>query len=104
MKIGPVNHARWLTTANMFLRLWISDNNFNDEDLRKLKLIVEFIVGVYYPMWFSVKVKHNWVEAPRLVLEQVMLVREQEHNVQEIVWLFVASSSRFAHSENNLQT
>ena len=104
LEIGPVNHARWLTTANRFLRLWISENNFEEEDMRKLKLIVQFIVGVYYPMWFSVKVKHSWIEAPRHVLEQVMLVREQEHNVQEIVWPFVASSSWFAHSENILQT
>ena len=47
--IGPVNHSRWLTTANRFLRLWVSQHGFKGKELTNLKLICEFIVGVYYP-------------------------------------------------------
>ena len=57
MEIGPVNHSRWLTTGNRFMRLYVSKHGFKGKNLKNLKLIVEFIV-VYYPMWFEAKVKH----------------------------------------------
>ena len=50
LEIGPVYHARWLTTANRFLKLWVSKHNFKGTYLAELKLIVGFIVGIYYPM------------------------------------------------------
>ena len=51
LKIGPISHARWLTTANRFMRLYISKHGFRGNNLKNLKLIVEFIVSVYYVMW-----------------------------------------------------
>ena len=48
-------------------------------------MIVEFIVGVYYPVWFEVKVKHNYTYGPRHLLTQLVLVRMQKKKVQEIV-------------------
>ena len=53
MDIGPVNHSRWLTTANRFMRLYVSKHGFKGKNLTNLKLIVEFIVGVYYTLWFK---------------------------------------------------
>ena len=64
MDIGPVNHSRWLTTANRFIRLSVSKDGFKGKNLTNLQLIVEFIVGVYYPLWFEAKVKNNFTEGP----------------------------------------
>ena len=64
LEIGPVNHSRWLTTANRFLRMYCSKNGFSGKDERNLNLIVE----VYFPMWFNIKVHHSWLEGPRLNL------------------------------------
>ena len=71
MDIGPVNHSRWLTTANRFMRLYVSKHGFKGKNLTNLKLIVEFIVGVYYPLGFEAKVKNNFTEGPKLVLKQL---------------------------------
>ena len=68
MDIGPVNHSRWLTAANRFMRLYVCKHGFKGKNLTNLKLIVEFIVGVYYPLWFEAEVKNNFTEGPKLVL------------------------------------
>ena len=81
LEIGPVNHSRWLTTANRFLRMYCSKNGFSGKDERNLNLIVE----VYFPMWFNIKVHHSWLEGPRHALHQVKLVNLQQKEVQDIV-------------------
>ena len=56
LEIGPVCHSRWLTTALRFCRIWVSKHGIG-ENLNKLRLIVEYIVGVYVPNWFNIKIK-----------------------------------------------
>ena len=104
MDIGPVNHAHWLTTANRFLRMWVSKHGFRGKYLTNLKLIVQFIIGVYYPMWFEAKVKHSFIEGPRHVLKQLELIRMQEQKVQNLVSATVTRSAWYSHSEAVLQT
>ena len=65
LEIGPVNHARWNTTGNRFLRLYVSKHGFKGKEKKNLMLIIEFLVGVYYPCWLMNKVKNNWLEWPR---------------------------------------
>lgn len=104
LDIGPVNHSRWLTTANRFLRLYVCKHGFTGKNLSNLKLIVEFIIGVYYPMWFNAKVKHSFIHGPRHVLKQLELVRIQNKKVRAIVSPHVARSAWYSHSEAVLQT
>ena len=60
MKAGTVSHSRWLTTANAFMRLYVSNHGLTDPAvLKTLKVITIFIVGVYYHCWFEIKVKHD---------------------------------------------
>ena len=40
-------------------------------------MIVEFIVGVYVPTWFMIKVKHNLTEGPRHLLSQLKQLKTQ---------------------------
>ena len=56
LEIGPVYHARWLTATNRFLKLWVSKHRFKSKELANLRKIIEFIIGVYHPMWFEAKV------------------------------------------------
>ena len=104
MDIGPVNHSRWLTTANRFMRLYVSKHGFKGKNLTNLKLIVEFIVGVYYPLWFEAKVKNNFTEGPKLVLKQLELVRLQNKKVRDLVAPHIKRSAWYSHSEAVLQT
>ena len=93
-----------MTSANRILRLWVSKHQLKGKDLKNLTLLVEFIIGVYYPCWFNIKVKHSWIEGPRHVLFQLECLRSQNRQVIDIVEPTVSRSAWFAHSENILQT
>ena len=104
MYIGPVNHSRWLTTPNQFLRMWVSKHGFKGKNLTNLRLIVEFIIGVYYPMWVESKVKNSFLDGPSHVFKQLELIRLQNQKGQNIVAETVAREARYSHSEAVLQT
>ena len=63
------------------------------QNLAILRLIIEFIIEVYYPIWFEVKVKHNFIEDPKLLLKMLELVWLQKNKVQEIVAPHIARSA-----------
>ncbi|GBO11630.1 hypothetical protein AVEN_43815-1 [Araneus ventricosus] len=54
---GMANFFRWLTTANRILRLYISTSDPSNE----LITLVVFILKVYVPSWFRIKV-HNSIK------------------------------------------
>ena len=58
---GPHSNSRWLTCANRILRLYISDVKLSDE----MKLLVSYIMKIYTPEWFEIKLH------PSLKLETV---------------------------------
>ncbi|GBM13749.1 hypothetical protein AVEN_90013-1 [Araneus ventricosus] len=47
---GTLNFARWLTTSNRILRLYISTSDPSNE----LITLVVFILKVYAPSWFRI--------------------------------------------------
>ena len=53
-KIGPLNHARWLTLAIRLLCLY-SRGSYQPDLQEKLQLLVRFIVEVYSLSWFEIK-------------------------------------------------
>lgn len=103
LEVGPVSHSRWLTTALRFCRLWISKHNLRGKALETLRLITEFVVGVYIPTWFYVKVRSKWVEGPRHILYQLECLRSQRKEVLSTVMPTVQRSAWYAHSEAVLQ-
>ena len=56
MAVGKTGHSRWLTTANLFCDWWCRRHGLEGELLARLREIVSFIVNVYYPCWFRIKV------------------------------------------------
>ena len=104
LEIGPMNHSRWLTTACRFLRLWVSKHGLKaGKTLTNLQLIVEFIVGVYIPNWFNIKVNHGWEKGPNHLLYQLQLLRSQNKKVINIVMPYVERNAYYAHPESVLQ-
>ena len=104
LEIGPVNHSRWLTTANRVLRLYVSLHDLEESDSQNLRLLAEFIVGVYYPCWFKIKVQHKWIEGPRHVLFQIKCLKSQDEVVREAVIPSVKRSAWYIQSEHIIQT
>ncbi|GBN56983.1 hypothetical protein AVEN_233686-1 [Araneus ventricosus] len=61
IKPGPVVHSRWLTTASRILRLYVSTRNPSDN----LVILVTYIMNVYTPDWFGIKMKFSKKEGSR---------------------------------------
>ena len=104
LEIGPVSHSRWLTTANRFWSFWFYFYFLTEKNFKNLSLIIEFIVGVYYPCWFQVKVKHFWLDEPRHVLFPLKQLKYQKEEVIAFVKKTVKRSEWFAFSECIIQT
>ena len=103
LAIGKISHARWLTTANRFLRLWVSKHSIKGQNLKNLQTIVEFIIAVYYPMWFDAKINHHLTNGPHLVLKQINMINSfTKPATKQIVLPYVNSSAWFAHPEHIL--
>ncbi|KAK8383358.1 hypothetical protein O3P69_019021 [Scylla paramamosain] len=97
-------HILWLTTALRFCRIWVAHHILKGNQLYNLRLIVQFIVGVYLPNWFNTKVKSSFSEGPRHVLFQLELLRSQPRKVVQTVEQIIRRSSWYAHREAVLQT
>ena len=76
---------------------------FKGKDLKNLEMIVEFIVAVYYPMWFDANIKYHLTNGPYLVLKQIKLINTYiKPGAKKIVLPYVNSSAWFSHPEHIL--
>ena len=92
-KPGPINHSRWLTLA---IRIMIIYTRSEDPRSELIK-IVSFIVQVYCPCWFLIKLRHNFVNGPSNLFEQMKLIRStQARDVQEVAMKTVQHNAYFA--------
>ena len=96
---GLICHSRWLTTANRFFRLWVSQHWETGENLYRLREIIKFIVGVYYPMWFMIKTRRSRTQGPHHVLQQLRYVRKMSPSGQALIGKYIMSSAWNSHSE-----
>ena len=102
-KIGPVDHSRWLTTANRFCRLYISNHELGEKDRDNLVKIVSFIVYHYGKMWFQIKCRNKLSDGPHNALKNVQILNKcAPKDVMDIVKPVIQRGSWHAHSENIL--
>lgn len=66
-KIGPLNHARWLTLAIRLLCLYTQDYSPN----KNLTKLTHYIVNVYAPSWFSLKMSSKLYDSPRILFSTI---------------------------------
>jgi hypothetical protein len=95
---GPLSHSRWLTTANRLLRLYIATAN----PTSGFKQIVEYVMKVYTPLWFTVKTKHGIDHGAKHVWELVYRSRYLPENLLEVIDPVIARNAFFASPENLL--
>ena len=103
-KCGEIVHSRWLTTGEALMLLWMSDHQFTGITLRKLRFIVNFVVNIYFPMFFEIKVKHKIVDGPKHIVTLLRLLRSQPTEVVSIVKPYVQTGAWFSHPEALLLT
>jgi len=69
-KQESIGHARWLTSANGYLRMKLFGlYNFSIEQQISLNKIVQFIVDVYAPSFFEIFFHPQAVQGPKVVLK-----------------------------------
>lgn len=94
----PISYARWVTTANRTLRLYISTT----KPSANLKGIVIFILNVYAPMWFAIKTRHSCKDGSRHLWECISKTRFLPKKYQAIIDPVIAHNAFYAHPENIL--
>ena len=102
--IGEHNRARWLCTASRLCKALISKHGLNAEDSAKLRVLVTFVVDVYVPMWFQIRLKPHWTFGPIHFLNLLKMLRQQPADVLNIIKHCVIGGAYWAHPESVLQT
>ena len=103
LKIGPVNHSRWLTTASRILRLYISTER-TDPIYKDLRTLAEFIIRSYAQVWFEVKCKPHIVYAAKHFFQMVKTTRYLPARLRRIIDKVLTTNFTAGHCESLLLT
>ena len=95
---GKISHARWLTTANRILRLYIS----TEDPSNNLLLIVDYIMKVYVPIWFAIRSDSSVTSGGKHFFNMVKRISDLDTCVKGIVNPVMARNGYFGHHENIL--
>ncbi len=99
LKIGPLNHSRWLTAASRICKLYASTKSPS----QNLQTITSYIVGIYAPMWFQIKTHDLATDGPKNLYSLMKKSNSiQDENTKNIVQRSIQRNAFFAHSENLL--
>lgn len=80
-KIGPVNHARWLTLAIRLMCVWtrgVCPPELQDE----LYHAVKFIVEVYAVSWFEIKKDNEFSNQQQYIYNMIQRIKNQSDDIQ----------------------
>jgi hypothetical protein len=92
---GILNHARWLTTANRILRLYVS----SAEPSENLVVLANFIVKVYAPAWFCIKKNSSCTDGAKNLFQTIVLSRYLPANLLAVIDPVIQRNGYFGHSE-----
>ncbi|GBM96444.1 hypothetical protein AVEN_133807-1 [Araneus ventricosus] len=90
---GTLNLARWKNTANRILSLYISASN-------ELITLVVFILRVYAPSWFRIKVHHSIKDGARHLWHFIRSSRYLPKKYRNIIEPVISPNTYFAAPEN----
>ena len=96
--LGAVNHARWLTTGNRILRMYIGSEN----PIPKLITLATFVIRVYAPMWFCIKGHSSCENGARHLFSTILRSRYLPKNLLTVIDPVIQGNGYFGHSENLL--
>jgi hypothetical protein len=87
-----------LTAANRLVRLYVSTENPSNS----LKVIVTFIVKVYAPMWFTIKMNPSCKDGAKHVWKTIQRSRYLSTEFKDVIDPVIQRNAYFAHPENLL--
>ena len=99
-----ISHARWLTTASGYLRMFIFGYCVEPAQISRLQRMVSFIVCVYLPAFLAIHLKSSAAEGPSVVLftrDLLLAYKEVDLPVFEAIWKhFVQDASQWLSPKN----
>lgn len=95
---GKQAHSRWLTTANRILRLYISMQSPTEN----IKILAEFILKVYGPMWFYIKMNPSCTSGSKHLWKTIQFSRYLPDNLKQIIDPVIKRNAYFGSIENIL--
>ena len=97
---GKIGYARWLTTANRVLRLYITCISPSDD----LCIITSYIVNVYARMWFNIKYKSTLKYGAIHLYNLICYSRSLSNDTIDCcIKHTLKINAYFAHSENTIK-
>lgn len=97
--VGVLQTVRWLVPASKILRVYMSSS----KPSRNLKEVVNFILKVYLPSWFWIKINPSFTNGAKHVHRLLTFARKSlSSDTWTIVCEKIYNNSYFLHSENVL--
>ena len=94
---GKLGYARWLTTTNRILRIYVTFENPSTD----LKIVCNYIINVYARTWFSVKAKPHFYQAPIHIYNMINNAKIiNDERINNILLKVINNNSYALHSEN----
>jgi len=84
-KIGPLNHARWLTLAIRLMCIW-TRGVYPPELEPKIYLLIKFIVEVYAISWFEIKKSNKFHNQQLYIFNMIQRINQQPNEIQTIAF------------------
>lgn len=97
---GALNHSRWITTANRLLRLYVASR----KPSTNLKHLVTYIMRVYSPVWFSIKMHPSCKDGAKHFFLAIQLSRYLSKELRDVIDPVLRRNGYFGHPENLLLT
>jgi hypothetical protein len=95
---GAMSHARWLTTANRILRLYAASECPSEN----LKTLATFVVKVYAPGWFRVKMNSSCKDGAINLWHMISASRYLSDDLKSVIDPVIERNGYFGHPENVL--
>ena len=102
VQFGPMNHARWLTTAMRIVYLWTRNHGLSGGILENLEVLVRFCLASYFKLFFEIKAKDNLEEGPHHIVSQLRVLKNFPAKIRDIVTPIIRLGAWHAHPENVL--
>ena len=99
LKVGELNHSRWLTLGCRILRFYVAQ----EKPTSNLSTLAEFLTKVYFSGCFQIKFNNKITDGPKNYLNILTQVMGFPRKItQDIVVAVLQRNAYFAHHENIL--
>ena len=92
---GECVFYRWLTLAARLLRVYVSSDSPSDQ----LRLIVQYLVGHYVPMWFHIRSHNTCSNGAKNVMRSLELLRDLPPQLQRFIQPVIQRNAFWCHPE-----